>query len=132
MLCDAATKSETWSLPMPAYRRHDRGTERTLFRFDSYRYGQPGKEEHPTQKPLRLMRLIVASLVKPGGVALDPYMGSGTCGVAAIEQGRSFVGIEHEPRYFDIACRRIENAQRQGLLFAPADDAPEQVRLTLE
>jgi DNA modification methylase len=51
-------------------------------------------------------------------------MGSGTTGVAAIQLGRSFIGIEHEPKYFDIACRRIEQAQAQGKLFEPA--APQQ------
>ncbi len=111
----------------------DTNTKRcNVFSFDSYRHGQPGKESHPTQKPIRLMRLIVASLVKQGGVALDPYMGSGSTGVAAIEQGRSFIGIERERRYFDIACRRIENAQRQGVLFDHARETQEQARLTLE
>ena len=49
---------------------------------------------------------------------LDPFMGSGTTGIAAVAAGRSFIGIEREPKYFDIACRRIEDAQRQGRLIA--------------
>jgi DNA modification methylase len=49
---------------------------------------------------------------------LDPFMGSGTTGVACMNLGRSFIGIEREPKYFDIACRRIEDAQRQGRLIA--------------
>jgi len=49
---------------------------------------------------------------------LDPYMGSGTTGVAAMTLQRQFIGIEREPKYFDIACRRIEDAQRQGRLIA--------------
>ena len=48
---------------------------------------------------------------------LDPFMGSGTTGVAAVQMGRSFIGIECEPKYFDIACKRIEDAQRQGKLI---------------
>jgi DNA modification methylase len=48
---------------------------------------------------------------------LDPFMGSGTTGVAAVQMGRDFIGIEREPKYFDIACRRIEDAQRQGDMF---------------
>ena len=49
---------------------------------------------------------------------LDPFMGSGTTGVACMNLGRKFIGIEIEPKYFDIACERIENAQRQQRMFA--------------
>ena len=81
---------------------------------------------HPTEKNPHLM----AKLLKlTSGAVLDPFMGSGTTGVACARVGRRFVGIEIEPRYFDIARRRIEQAQRQGDLFAgdvqplPADPA---------
>ncbi|QEH81174.1 site-specific DNA-methyltransferase [Sphingomonas sp. C8-2] len=74
--------------------------------------------EHPTEKPRRLMSEIVADFTKPGDVILDPFMGSGTTGVAAVMAGRRFVGIEMNERYFDIACKRIEDAQRQGDMFA--------------
>jgi len=57
------------------------------------------------------------------GMVLDPFMGSGTTGVACHRLGRRFVGIEIEPRYFDIACRRIEQAQRQRDLFADVSTA---------
>ena len=71
--------------------------------------------EHPTQKPVALMSWCVQ---KTSGVVLDPFMGSGTTGVACAKLGRKFIGIEiHEP-YFDIACRRIEEAYRQPRLFA--------------
>jgi len=53
----------------------------------------------------------------PGGVVLDPFMGSGTTGVAAVQMGRQFIGIEREPKYFDIACKRIEDAQRMVDMF---------------
>ena len=86
-----------------------------IFRESATR-GTPGKE-HPTQKPLSLMRWCV-SLAKGCQTILDPYMGSGTTGVAAVEAGRSFVGCEIDPAYFDIACRRIDDAQRQGRLIA--------------
>jgi site-specific DNA-methyltransferase (adenine-specific)/modification methylase len=60
---------------------------------------------------------------------LDPFMGSGTTGVAAVQMGRKFIGIEREPKYFDIACERIENAQRQTSLFdADPRDAYEQTQ----
>lgn len=73
----------------------------------------PGRE-HPTQKPLALMEWCVA---KTKGVVLDPFMGSGTTGVACVNLNREFIGIEREPKYFDIARRRIEDAQRQGRMF---------------
>lgn len=88
-----------------------------VFDADSYRFGQPGKVDHPTQKPLELMRWNVRWLTNVGDVVLDPFMGSGTTGVAAMDSGRDFIGIEREPKYFDIACKRIEDAQRQGRMF---------------
>ena len=73
--------------------------------------------EHPTEKPRRLMSEIIADFTNPGELILDPFMGSGTTGVAAVMAGRRFIGIEMSERYFDIACKRIEDAQRQGNLF---------------
>jgi len=75
------------------------------------------EKEHPTQKPLPVMAWCMAIFPDASSV-LDPFMGSGTTGVAAQMAGRSFIGIEREPKYFDIACRRIEDAQRQGRLIA--------------
>ncbi|KAF1706322.1 DNA modification methylase [Pseudoxanthomonas sacheonensis] len=73
--------------------------------------------EHPTQKPTELM-IWCLSFVPDAQTILDPFMGSGTTGVAAMNLQRSFIGIEREPKYFDIACRRIDDAQRQGRLIA--------------
>jgi site-specific DNA-methyltransferase (adenine-specific) len=73
--------------------------------------------EHPTQKPVRLMEWCIDLAGKPQTI-LDPFMGSGSTGVAALRLERNFIGIEIEPKYFDIACERIENAQRQERLFA--------------
>lgn len=74
---------------------------------------------HPTQKPIGLMAWCIGlTKVPAGAVVLDPFMGSGTTGVACMNLGRRFIGIEIERRYFDIACERIENAQRQERLFA--------------
>lgn len=70
---------------------------------------------HPTQKPVALMEWCVE---KTEGTVLDPFMGSGTTGVACANLGRKFIGIEIEPKYFDIACERIEAAYAQGRLFA--------------
>jgi len=79
-----------------------------------------GNEEryHPTQKPLEVMKWVI-ELCPKAGTILDPFMGSGTTGVASIQLGRKFIGIEREPKYFDIACKRIEQAVAQGQLFAP-------------
>lgn len=77
--------------------------------FD-YSHGQLATEgkTHPTQKPLPLMEwCIERAKLPPGGLILDPYMGSGTTGVAAVRMGHAFTGIEIEPRYFDTTCRRI-------------------------
>ena len=71
---------------------------------------------HPTQKPVPLMRWCIEKS-GAGETILDPFMGSGTTGVAAVQMGRKFIGIEREPKYFDIACKRIEDAQRQGDFF---------------
>lgn len=74
--------------------------------------------DHPTQKPVAVMRFTIDKMkVPPGGTILDPFMGSGSTGVAAVQMRHPFIGIEIEERYFDIACRRIEEAQRQGDLF---------------
>jgi site-specific DNA-methyltransferase (adenine-specific)/modification methylase len=83
---------------------------------------------HPTQKPLALMRWCIEQMGRPASI-LDAYMGSGTTGVAAVEMGLAFTGIERDPKYFDIACRRIEQAQQQAQLFEPAQVAAEQVSL---
>jgi site-specific DNA-methyltransferase (adenine-specific)/modification methylase len=74
------------------------------------------ERQHPTQKPVQVMRWCLDFLPESKTI-LDPFMGSGTTGVAAVQMGRSFIGIERESKYFDIACKRIEDAQRQGDFF---------------
>jgi site-specific DNA-methyltransferase (adenine-specific) len=73
---------------------------------------------HPSEKPLALM-LWTIETVKAYGTILDPFMGSGTTGVACAQLGRKFTGIERERKYFDIACERISRAQAQGQMFPP-------------
>lgn len=89
----------------------------------------PQDREHPTQKPIDLMLWCVGNTVKPGSVCADPFMGSGTTGVACVNLDRSFIGIEREPSYFDIACRRIEAAYKQPRLFAEPVAKPVQESL---
>lgn len=72
---------------------------------------------HPSQKPVGLMEWCI-SLIKKNETVADPFMGSGTTGVACANMGKTFYGIEREPKYFDIACRRIEQAYSQQRLFA--------------
>jgi site-specific DNA-methyltransferase (adenine-specific)/modification methylase len=77
-----------------------------------------GNEEryHPTQKPLEVMKWVIG-LCPVSDTILDPFMGSGTTGVAAIQMGKKFIGIERDPKYFKIACKRIEQAVAQPQLF---------------
>ena len=75
-----------------------------------------GGKEHPTQKPIKLMEWCIDKLDNPN-LILDPFMGSGSTGIACINLQKKFIGIEREQKYFDIACKRIEDAQRQNRLF---------------
>ena len=80
---------------------------------------------HPTQKPIVVMEWALGEVSSPGQIVLDPYMGSGTTGVACAKTGRSFIGIEIDEGYFDIACERIRQAYRQADMFvAPAPVKP--------
>lgn len=85
-----------------------------------------GGKEHPTQKPIEVMRWCVGFLPETSDMVLDPFMGSGTTGVAAIKMGRQFIGIERDPSYFDISCRRIEAAYKQPDLFIQRPEPPKQ------
>ncbi len=78
-----------------------------------------------TEKPVLLMERLIKCNV--GQTILDPFMGSGTSGGACMNLGRKFIVIEIEPKYFDIACKRIDQAQRQGQLFTPEQPKVEQL-----
>jgi DNA modification methylase len=100
--------------------------DRALREFTKCPKGQGA--EHPTQKPEALMKWCLLFLPKANTIC-DPFMGSGTTGVAAVKLGRSFIGIEREPSYFDIACRRIEAAYKQPDMFVARPDPPKQEAL---
>lgn len=89
--------------------------------------------DHPTGKPVDMIQSWVTRFTRPHEIILDPFMGSGTTGVAAVQMGRQFIGIEREPKYFDIACKRIEDAQRMDDMFGfnvtSASDLPKQEAL---
>ena len=77
-----------------------------------------GRRDHPTQKPVGIMRWCIEQSAAPfAGLICDPFMGTGTTGVAAVQMGYHFIGVEIEQKYFDIACRRMEVEQRQGEMF---------------
>ena len=83
--------------------------------------------EHPTEKPLPLMIEIIELYTDPGETICDPFCGSGTSGVAAVKLGRNFIGIEQDPKWFDLSCRRISDAlARPDLFIAPPAPAPKQ------
>lgn len=98
-----------------------------VFQFNK---NTPGGGEHPTQKPLPLIMELVQLFSSPGEVVCDPFLGSGTCGIAAVKLGRRFVGIEINEKHFDTACRRIEAALKQPDLFvAPPKPAKQEAFL---
>jgi site-specific DNA-methyltransferase (adenine-specific)/modification methylase len=86
------------------------------------------EKEHPTQKPLPVMLWCIEQ-AGDALLILDPFMGSGTTGVAAVQMNRAFIGIERDPIYFEIACERMRKAYAQGQLFTPAAPKAEQMGL---
>jgi site-specific DNA-methyltransferase (adenine-specific)/modification methylase len=92
-----------------------------------FRYNKSFPKQHPTEKPLPLMLWCLGFIPDAWGVC-DPYMGSGTTGVACIRTGRRFLGIEIDPRYFDIACRRIEAELARHPLLEPAKPPKHEAR----
>jgi DNA modification methylase len=105
---------------------HKRGTKTRAFRHlwsGAYCESESGqKRVHPTQKPVALMRWCL-SFLPEGCTVLDPYMGSGTTGVACVQTGRRFIGIELDPGHFRTARRRIDDALGVGGLFGPPKPA---------
>lgn len=100
-----------------------------VFSYDPLAKGdyRGGNKEHPTQKPIALMSWCLTH-IPTAKTILDPFMGSGTTGVACVKSGRKFIGIELDPDYFDIACKRIDEAYRQPDMFVsqPPEETPEQ------
>lgn len=110
------------------YRKWNGGGKRGVYTH-CVNTGRQG--EHPTEKPVPLMMDLVQDFTQPGQTVCDPFMGSGTTGVACVALGRSFVGIEQNERWFDLSCRRIEEAYRQPRLFAEPEPKPIQESLDL-
>lgn len=76
--------------------------------------GHGGKSWHPTGKPVELMDWLVRTYTSEGQIVLDPFMGSGTTGVAVLKAKRRFLGVEKDVRWFDVACRRMEEAAKEA------------------
>lgn len=100
--------------------------------YDPLAGGDYRDKQHPTQKPVRVMEWCVSHLPSDARIILDPFAGSGTTGVACAKLGRRFIGIEREPSYFDIACRRIEAAYKQADLFVAPPAKPVQTAMFAE
>jgi site-specific DNA-methyltransferase (adenine-specific) len=82
-------------------------------------FARVDNENHPTEKPVGLIRKLLVASTVPGEIVLDAFMGSGTTGVACVNEQRRFLGIEIDERHFENACRRVEEAHRQGDTFPP-------------
>lgn len=114
-----------------AWTNMDKAVRRIKWRWAGMlQQNMANKEErvHPTQKPIPVMLWCIEQAGNPRTI-LDPFMGSGTTGVAAVQMGRQFIGIEREPKYFEFACKRIEQAYAQGQMFAPEPVKQEQACL---
>lgn len=96
--------------------------------FGLLRDSEKGEHHHPTQKPVALMKWCIQKIGE-ADVILDPYMGSGTTGVACVQMGRKFIGIEIDPNYFEIACKRIREAYAQPDMFIAAPEAQTQAAM---
>jgi site-specific DNA-methyltransferase (adenine-specific) len=102
-----------------AWTNYVKGVRRFRYLWNGMmRQGEKGQNHHPTQKPIALQEWVLGLKWTPKGTILDPFMGAGSTGVACRSTGHQFIGIEIEPRYFQTACERIENAQRQQRMFA--------------
>jgi DNA modification methylase len=93
------------------------------------RKGGEAREGHPTQKPVEVMRWAIGQLPEPSLSILDPFMGSGTTGMAAVKAGKHFTGIEIDPIYFDLACLRISRALREPDMFIAPPKPAEQLSI---
>lgn len=99
-----------------------KAVRRIQFRWNGMiRQNNEPRGDHPTQKPLEVMRWTISQLPDTARTILDPFMGSGTTGVACVKLGRKFIGIEIDETYFEIACRRIHDAYRQPDMFIEAE-----------
>ena len=108
------------------YRRWNGGGKRGVYTH-LVNYGRQG--EHPTEKPVPLMSELVADFTQVGDLICDPFCGSGSTGVAAVKAGRRFIGIDQDPKWFDLSCRRVGEALKQADLFVAPPKPAEQLSI---
>ena len=101
-----------------AWTSHKKAVRKIAYMWNGMIKQKPEKRYHPTQKPLAVMKWVLENYTKKGDTIFDPFFGSGTTGVACVQTGRNFMGIEIDPTYFAIAKKRIHDAQQQPLLLA--------------
>lgn len=109
------------------YSRWNAGGKRGVYTHLTNPSNRDGR--HPTEKPVALMSELLIDFTNPGDLICDPFMGSGTTGVAAAKLGRRFIGIEMDPKYFDIACERIRAVQRQPDMFLQREPKGQQLSI---
>jgi site-specific DNA-methyltransferase (adenine-specific)/modification methylase len=109
--------------PMPNFSKadiasctHFQKTEIVRIPWTNFDVAREAETNHPCERPVQLYEWCINYLPKINSV-LDPYLGSGSCGVATIRLGRKFIGIERDPKYFEAACKRIEQATKQEDMF---------------
>lgn len=100
-----------------AWTNLDKAVRRIRWLWNGMLRAEKGDRVHSTQKPREVMKWAIEHLPASAKTICDPYMGSGTTGVAAVKLGRKFTGIELEPKYFEIAVRRISDALKQPDMF---------------
>lgn len=100
-----------------AWTSHKRTVRKYSYLWNGMIKQKPEERFHPTQKPLQVMKWIVENYTKQNDTIFDPFMGSGTTGVACVQTGRNFIGCEIDEGYFKIAQKRIKDAQQQMRLF---------------
>jgi len=123
--------STSWS--GPGHSRWNGGGRRGIFTHSNnsgvgYSNGLRGEGDHPTMKPISLMRELVSLFTNKGELVCDSFMGSGSTGVAAVKLGRKFIGIEKNERYFEMSCKRVEKALRDPDFFF---EKPKKIRTDL-
>jgi len=114
-----------WPVGVP---KNERGAGRDFHIANTANFSARPKG-HPCPRPLDQMQYVVRCFLDEGMTALDPTMGSGTTLVACAKLGRKGIGIEIDPDYFDIACKRVEDAYRQPDLFVAPPEPPEQKKM---
>lgn len=112
--CDKIQRHGSWGMEGTLERKSQSKSVRVF--FENYpksvlKYKRDSKKFHPTQKPVPLLEYLIRTYTNEGEIVLDNTMGSGSTGVAAVNTGRSFIGMELDPGYFETACKRISEAE---------------------